>query len=322
MKKGKGNLSKRSLLILVAAAVCAVGFGYHWKQNPALISVHSTVNGRELPIYNVQTDEPKISISFDAAWGNDDTSKILEVLKKHQIHATFFMTGGWVESYPDDVKAILADGHDLGNHSENHKNMSQLSEEEIQSELMTVHNKVKELTGYDMFLFHPPYGDYDNEVIQTVKGCNYYPIQWSIDSLDWKNYGVEDIINRVCNSDKLQGGAIILCHNGAKYTAEALDQLLTGLEEKGFQLVPISELIIREDYHVDVNGMQIPDGNGSDSNDDNTDSQKKQQKENNNDTDRQKKQQKENNNTEQQNDNDKKVETELEMKPTSLQYRA
>lgn len=322
MKKGKGNLSKRSLLILVAAAVCAVGFGYHWKQNPALISVHSTVNGRELPIYNVQTDEPKISISFDAAWGNDDTSKILEVLKKHQVHATFFMTGGWVESYPDDVKAILADGHDLGNHSENHKNMSQLSEEEIQSELMTVHNKVKELTGYDMFLFRPPYGDYDNEVIQTVKGCNYYPIQWSIDSLDWKNYGVEDIINRVCNSDKLQGGAIILCHNGAKYTAEALDQLLTGLEEKGFQLVPISELIIREDYHVDVNGMQIPDGNGSDSNDDNTDSQKKQQKENNNDTDRQKKQQKENDNTEQQNDNDKKVETELEMKPTSLQYRA
>lgn len=322
MKKGKGNLSKRSLLILVAAAVCAVGFGYHWKQNPALISVHSTVNGRELPIYNVQTDEPKISISFDAAWGNDDTSKILEVLKKHQVHATFFMTGGWVESYPDDVKAILADGHDLGNHSENHKNMSQLSEEEIQSELMTVHNKVKELTGYDMFLFRPPYGDYDNEVIQTVKGCNYYPIQWSIDSLDWKNYGVEDIINRVCNSDKLQGGAIILCHNGAKYTAEALDQLLTGLEEKGFQLVPISELIIREDYYVDVNGMQIPDGNGSDSNDDNTDSQKKQQKENNNDTDRQKKQQKENNNTEQQNDNDKKVETELEMKPTSLQYRA
>lgn len=322
MKKGKGNLSKRFLLILVAAAVCAVGFGYHLKQNPALISVHSTVNGRELPIYNVQTDEPKISISFDAAWGNDDTSKILEVLKKHQVHATFFMTGGWVESYPDDVKAILADGHDLGNHSENHKNMSQLSEEEIQSELMTVHNKVKELTGYDMFLFRPPYGDYDNEVIQTVKGCNYYPIQWSIDSLDWKNYGVEDIINRVCNSDKLQGGAIILCHNGAKYTAEALDQLLTGLEEKGFQLVPISELIIREDYHVDVNGMQIPDGNGSDSNDDNTDSQKKQQKENNNDTDRQKKQQKENNNTEQQNDNDKKVETELEMKPTSLQYRA
>ena len=152
-------------------------------------------------------------------------------------------------------------------------------------------------------------------------------------------------INRVCNSDKLQGGAIILCHNGAKYTAEALDQLLTGLEEKGFQLVPISELIIREDYHVDVNGMQVPDKNGSDSNNGkNTDqkktgtdtqnktsdpTEKKQDtngdqntdQQNSDDTDSQKKQQKENNNsTEQQ--NDKKVETELEMKPTNLQYRA
>lgn len=323
MKKGKRNIPKRSLLILVAAAVCAVGFGYHWKQNPALISVHSTVNGRELPIYNVQTDEPKISISFDAAWGNDDTSKILEVLKKHQVHATFFMTGGWVESYPDDVKAILADGHDLGNHSENHKNMSQLSVEEIQSELMTVHNKVKELTGYDMFLFRPPYGDYDNEVIQTVKGCNYYPIQWSIDSLDWKNYGVEDLINRVCNSDKLQGGAIILCHNGAKYTAEALDQLLTGLEEKGFQLVPISELIIREDYHVDVNGMQVPDGKDSDSSDEEKiDKKKTGNDEQNTMSDPIEKKQDTNGNQNTEHQNNNKIETELEMKPTSLQFRA
>lgn len=274
-----------------------------------MISVNSTVNGRELPIYNVQTEEPKISISFDAAWGNDDTSKILEVLKKHNVHATFFMTGGWVESYPDDVKAILADGHDLGNHSENHKNMSQLSVEEIQSEVMTVHNKVKELTGYEMFLFRPPYGDYDNEVIETVKSCNYYPIQWSIDSLDWKNYGVEDIITRVCNSDKLQGGAIILCHNGAKYTADALDQLLTGLEAKGFQLVPISELIIREKYHVDVNGMQVPDDDKTDGQTDPGEQKKKQE---NTDTDQEKKKE----------DPKKETDIQIDTKPTSLLFRA
>ena len=94
------------------------------------ISVSNTVNGRELPIYCVQTDKPQIAISFDAAWGNDDTRRILEILKKNDVKATFFMTGGWVESYPDDVKAIYADGHDLGNHSQNHKNMSQPSDEE------------------------------------------------------------------------------------------------------------------------------------------------------------------------------------------------
>ena len=86
------------------------------------------------------------------------------------------MTGGWVESYPEDVKQILAAGHDLGNHSENHKNMSQISDEEKRQELMKVHDKVNTLTGYEMFLFRPPYGDYDNAVIRTARDCGYYTI--------------------------------------------------------------------------------------------------------------------------------------------------
>lgn len=146
------------------------------------ITVSNTVNGRELPIYCVDTQEKKVALSFDAAWGNEDTAKILEILKKHNVHVTFFMTGGWVESYPDDVKAILAAGHDLGNHSENHKNMSQISNEEKEQELMKVHEKVKTLTGYDMFLFRPPYGDYDNNVVKTAQKCGYYTIQWDVDT--------------------------------------------------------------------------------------------------------------------------------------------
>ena len=98
-------------------------------------------------------------------WGNDDTQRILDILKEHDVHVTFFMTGGWVESYPDDVKAIYEAGHDLGNHSQNHKNMSQLSDEEKTQELMSVHEKVKELTGVKMQLFRPPYGDYDDAVV-------------------------------------------------------------------------------------------------------------------------------------------------------------
>lgn len=164
-----------------------------------------------------------------------------------------------MESYPDDVIAIYEAGHDLGNHSENHKNMSRLTYEEIREEILSVHEKVKELTGYEMFLFRPPYGDYDNHVIENVTECGYYAIQWSIDSLDWKDYGVDDIIDRVCSSENLAGGAIILCHNGAKYTAQALDRLLTNLEEQGYEIVPISELIYTKNYHLDANGMQISD---------------------------------------------------------------
>ncbi|GFI04070.1 MAG: polysaccharide deacetylase family protein [Lachnospiraceae bacterium] len=221
------------------------------------VTVSNSVDGRELPIYCVETQEKKIALSFDAAWGNEDTAKILEILKKHDVHVTFFMTGGWVESYPDDVKAILAAGHDLGNHSENHKNMSQLSDEEKKEELMQVHTKVQELTGYDMFLFRPPYGDYDNAVVNVAKDCGYYTIQWDVDSLDWKDYGVDSIIKTVTQHKHLGNGSIILCHNGAKYTAQALDTLIATLKNEGYTFVPLSELIYKDGYHMNHEGRQI-----------------------------------------------------------------
>ena len=167
------------------------------------------------------------------------------------------MTGGWVESYPDDVKAIYEAGHDLGNHSQNHKNMSQLSDEEKTQELMSVHEKVKELTGVKMQLFRPPYGDYDDAVVLNARENGYYPIQWDVDSLDWKDYDAATIIRRVTEHKHLGNGSIILCHNGGKHTAEALDELLTILKKKGFQLVPISALIMKDNYTINTEGRQV-----------------------------------------------------------------
>lgn len=252
--KRRGRKIRASLVLVAALALVA-----SVKYVASYVNVSSNVNGRELPIYSVETDEKKVALSFDAAWGNEDTQEILDILKKHDIHVTFFMTGGWVESYPDDVKAIYEAGHDLGNHSENHKNMSQLSNEEKTQELMTVHNKVKELTGAEMCLFRPPYGDYDDQVVLNAKENGYYAIQWDVDSLDWKDYGVDSIIDTVLNHKSLQNGSIILCHNGAKYTAEALESVITGLQEKGYEIVPISELIYKDNYHMDVTGRQIKD---------------------------------------------------------------
>lgn len=200
-----------------------------------------------------------ISISFDAAWGADDTIQILDILDKYNIKTTFFMTGGWVESYPDMVKEIYSRGHDLGNHSQNHKQMSKLNAEQQKEEIMKVSAAVKELTGYDMFLFRPPYGDYNNTLINTVYSCNYYPIQWSVDSLDWKDYGVESIIKTVTKHKKLANGAIVLMHNGAKFTAQALEDVIKGLQEQGYTIIPISQLIIRENFHMDANGTQVAD---------------------------------------------------------------
>lgn len=223
------------------------------------LATSSTFGDRELPIYSVDTTDNKVALSFDAAWGAEDFYKIMDTLEKHQVKVTFFMTGGWVEDNPECVKYLHEHGHDLGNHSEHHYDMPTISQEEMKSEISAVHEKVKELTGYEMFLFRPPYGAYDNNVINTVSSMGYYPIQWSVDSLDWKDYGVQSIIDTVCRHKALGPGAIILCHNGAKYTAEALDTLLTQLEEMGYEIVPVSQLIMRDNYHMDVTGKQIAD---------------------------------------------------------------
>lgn len=247
----------KNYVILVLVTAVAIAGSYQYVSQ--YVKVSSNVNGRELPIYSVDTQEKKVALTFDAAWGNEDTQKILDILKKHDVRVTFFMTGGWVDKYPDDVKSIYKAGHDLGSHSESHKNMSQLSDEEKKQELLSVHKKVKELTGTDMNLFRAPYGDYDDAVILTAKDIGYYTIQWDVDSLDWKDYGVKSILSTVLDSQELGNGSVILCHNGAKYTADALDQLIDGLEKKGYEIVPVSQLIYKDGYHMDVNGRQIKD---------------------------------------------------------------
>ena len=219
-------------------------------------SVSGNINGKEMPICSVEMKEKKVALTFDAAWGNEDTARILKILKEHEVQATFFMTGDWVEKYPEDVLAIKAAGHDLANHSETHRSMMGLKKEEQRQEIQTVHEKVLDLTEVEMRLFRVPYGSYDDNVIRNIEACGYYPIQGSVDSLDWKDYGAENIIETVLGSKELKNGAIILLHNGTKYTAEALDGLLCELEKREYQMVPVSKLIYKKGYYLDVTGRQ------------------------------------------------------------------
>ena len=221
-------------LLLCLAAV------HHFKPALSSLPVFSRFE-RKLPIYN------------------EDTETLLSILDKYNVKTTFFMTGGWIESYPEDVKKIAAAGHDLGNHSENHKQMSQLSSDECLAEIQKPHDKVKELTGTEMTLFRPPYGDYNNTLIESANALGYHVIQWSVDSLDWKDYGADSIVDTILNHKALGDGAIILMHNGAKYTKDALERVITGLQDKGYEIVPISQLIYTEKYHMDNTGRQFKD---------------------------------------------------------------
>ena len=218
---------------------------------------YNVTQNRLLPIYCVETGEKKVALSFDAAWGNEDLRQILKILEANDVKATFFMTGGWVKSYPEDVKAIKEAGHDLGNHSENHKQMSTISKEECVKEIKEAHNKVKELTGTKMYLFRAPYGDYNDTLIKALQEEGYYCIQWDVDNLDWKDFGVEAIVQTVCEHKHLGNGSIILMHNGAKYTVDALDTVIKSLKASGYEIVPVSELIMTENYKMDHEGRQI-----------------------------------------------------------------
>lgn len=223
------------------------------------VAVASATVPKEIPIYCVEREDKVVALTFDAAWGNEDTQQILDILEKHGVKATFFATGGWVESYPEDVKKIIEAGHVIGNHSEHHKFMTKLSDEQKKQEILLVHDKVKKLTGYEMCLFRPPYGDYNDDVVKVADSLGYYTIQWSVDSLDWKDYGVDSIIKTVTQHKYLDNGAIILMHNGAKYTASALDAVITNLKEQGYSFATVAQLIHTGKYHIDHTGKQISD---------------------------------------------------------------
>lgn len=213
---------------------------------------------RSLPIYNVGRDDNKIAISFDCAWGTEHTDAILENLKNAKVRATWFMVEFWSTKYPEYVKKIDEAGHEIGTHSKTHSYMSKLSSTEIEAEINSSSEAITQITGKQVELFRPPYGDYNNTLIDTVNAMGVFSIQWDVDSLDWKDLSAADIASRIV--ERVKSGSIILCHNNGLHTAEALPVLIDTLRAKGFEFVPVGELIYRENYTIDASGKQIPKG--------------------------------------------------------------
>lgn len=141
---------------------------------------------RLLPIYCVETDKKQIAISFDAAWGNDDTQNLIDILKEYNVPATFFVVGSWVDKYPESVKALSDAGHQVQNHSNTHPHMPQLSKTQMVDELESCNSKIEKITGVRPTLHRPPYGDYDNSLLEAVESVNMTAIQWSVDIIDTK----------------------------------------------------------------------------------------------------------------------------------------
>lgn len=207
-----------------------------------------------VPIYSVDSPDKKIAISFDATWGTENTAKLLDILDQHQVKTTFFLVNIWLEKYPEVARTIGDRGHEIGMHSASHPHFPQLSEAQMEKELRDNWQMIHEITGQKPVLFRPPYGDYNNNMIRTVDRLGFKSIQWSLDSLDWKDLSAGEIQNRIL--PKVKAGDIILFHNAGKNTPEALDPLLAKLKQEEYQVVPISELLLQGDYYIDYAGVQ------------------------------------------------------------------
>lgn len=238
-----------SLSLLAAGAIfCAAWY-------PSAVS--TAASKRQLPIYCVETNgEKRCAISFDAAWGADNTQKILDVLEKYDAPATFFVVGNWADDYPDAMQAIVDAGHEIMNHSNAHDHYNSLSAEQITKDITVCNEKIMKLTGIMPSLIRCPYGEYDDHVISTIRAMGMEPIQWDVDSLDWKDLSAAEITQRV--TSKVQPGSIVLFHNAGLHTPEALPAILDYLAKEGYTLVPISKLILTGDYTIDHAGKQCP----------------------------------------------------------------
>lgn len=195
------------------------------------------------PVYQIDTQEKIVALTFDISWGNTTPMPVIEILEKNNIKCTFFLSGPWVKQYPEIVQRIKQNGNEIGSHGYRHINLSNLSKNEIKEEITKANKNIKEVAGQDAKLIRTPNGDYNDTVIEAVHEVNYEAIQWSVDSLDWMNPGVSTIIDRVTR--KVHPGAIILMHasDTCKQTTDALPTVIKNLQQQGYKFVTVSELL-------------------------------------------------------------------------------
>ena len=214
----------------------------------------ASVSQKKLPIYSVETAEKKIAITFDAAWTNQDTQQLINILNKHNAKATFFIVGDWAEKFPESVKAFYEAGHTIANHSDTHKAFSKCTRNEIKEEIENCNKKLEAITNHKVTLVRAPSGDYTTQGLEVAKDMGMITIQWDVDSLDYTKISVDEIVKRVVNGTR--NGSIILFHNGVENTAPALDKILTELTNQGYTFVSVDDLIYKDNYYLDHTGRQ------------------------------------------------------------------
>jgi peptidoglycan/xylan/chitin deacetylase (PgdA/CDA1 family) len=186
---------------------------------------------------------PMIALTYDAGSGADGAAAILDTLKMHQVTATFFLTGKWVETYPSLAKRIAAEGHEIANHTYSHPDLTKLTASQVIQQVRQGEERIRQVTGRETRpLFREPYGAFNEAERKLVRQAGFsYSIYWDVDTLDWQFPPLPTLVNRLAT--RPQNGSIVLMHLNVPETALASDQAIPLLRQKGYQLVTVTELL-------------------------------------------------------------------------------
>ncbi|SFA73411.1 MULTISPECIES: polysaccharide deacetylase family protein [unclassified Bacillus (in: firmicutes)] len=195
------------------------------------------------PIYRGHQDKPMVSFIINVAWGNEYLPNMLAVLKKHKVHASFFLEGRWVKENPDLAKMIADAGHEIGNHSYTHPNMKQLSNDKIREQIAKTNEVIEATTGENCVWFAPPSGSYRDDVVKIADELNLGTVMWTVDTIDWQKPTPQTLISRVMG--KIHNGAMVLMHP-TDSTSRSLDSLLTQIKAKDLEVGTVSQLMDEE----------------------------------------------------------------------------
>jgi len=209
-----------------------------------LLAQHQAELDRGIRYHKFMRGDPKkkqIAITFDDGPHPAFTPKLLDILKQYGVKATFFLVGEMAEKAPDLVKAELAAGHDVGNHTYHHVNLTKIPQEDVATEIKACGDVIQQITGKAPHLFRPPGGDYSRRVAETMEALGYTMVLWTDDPGDYASPGDKVIETRVL--DTISNGGIVLIHDGVQQTVDVLPQILTYLKDKGYEFVTVDEMM-------------------------------------------------------------------------------
>lgn len=245
-----GKKLKR-LAFLIVALLFTASIIMNEKENITVFSQQEP-----FAVYSVPTEKKRISLTFDISWGNERLGPILDVLEEKKVtQATFFLSAPWSKEEPELTKRIVEADFEIGSHGYKHTNYTALEDDEVRTQIRTAHAILNETTGKNPNLIRLPNGDFDQRVLRIANELNYTVIQWSIDSMDWKKIGADQIVEKVISN--VEPGGIVFMHasDSSVHTHLALPKIIDELRSQGYEFVTVTDLL----NQTDVKQKEITD---------------------------------------------------------------